>query len=392
MKQHDFDEPIDRIETDSYKWDYEGKGGKYIPLGVADTDFKIPKEAIDAMRKVLDRGVFGYGDLPQKRLSEAVCGWYARRLNTQLDPAWIVHAPGLMTGALWIILQAYTRPGDKIIVQSPVYNTFGKVILKQGRGIVENPLVLKDGRYEMDFEDLKIKARDPQVRMILLCSPHNPVGRVWTRDELGKVAEIAKETDTLIVSDEIHGDIVYTGHQQTTFVSLPDSLTEHVIVMNSPSKTFNVAALYSAYVIIKNKALREQFQVVSSDYHLDYNMLGLEALIACYNACDYYVEQQNAYFEQNIACVRDFLKVQIPDAVMIEPEGTYLLWIDFRKLGLSQDDLLKLFESAGVKVNSGANYGTGGEGFVRVNIATQRNVLKTALARLAKAYQAWKKA
>lgn len=392
MKQHDFDEPIDRIGTDSYKWDYEGKGGKYIPLGVADTDFKIPKEAIDAMRKGLDRGVFGYGDLPQKRLSEAVCGWYARRLNTQLDPSWIVHAPGLMTGALWIILQAYTRPGDKIIVQSPVYNTFGKVILKQGRGIVENPLVLKDGRYEMDFEDLKIKARDPQVRMILLCSPHNPVGRVWTRDELGKVAEIAKETDTLIVSDEIHGDIVYTGHQQTTFVSLPDSLTEHVIVMNSPSKTFNVAALYSAYVIIKNKALREQFQVVSSDYHLDYNMLGLEALIACYNACDYYVEQQNAYFEQNIACVRDFLKVQIPDAVMIEPEGTYLLWIDFRKLGLSQDDLLKLFESAGVKVNSGANYGTGGEGFVRVNIATQRNVLKTALARLAKAYQTWKKA
>ena len=244
----------------------------------------------------------------------------------------------------------------------------------------------------MDFEDLKIKASDPQVRIILICSPHNPVGRVWTKEELVKVAEIAKETNTLIVSDEIHGDIVYDGHKQTTFASLPDTLTNHVIVMSSPSKTFNVAALYSAYVIIKNKALREQFQVVSSDYHLDYNMLGLEALIVCYNECDYYVEQQNTYFAQNIACVRDFLKEQIPEAALIEPEGTYLLWIDFRKLGLVQDDLLKLFENAGVKVNSGANYGAGGEGFVRVNIATQRSVLKEALRRLAKAYQAWKKA
>ena len=388
MKQHNFDEPVNRIGTDSYKWDYEGKGGKYIPLGVADTDFKIPKEAIVAMQNVLDRGVFGYGDLPQERLAEAVQGWYARRFDTHIEKDWVVHAPGLMTGALWLILQAYTRPGDKVLVQSPVYNTFNKVILKQGRGIVENPLILKQGRYEMDFNDLEATANDPAVRIILICSPHNPVGRVWTKDELIKVAEIAKKTNTLIISDEIHSDIVYEGHKQTSFISL-DTFADHAIIMNSPSKTFNVAALYSAYVIIKNKALREQFEVVSSDYHLDYNMLGLEALMACYNECDYYVDAQNAYFSENIALVREFLQKEIPEAVWIEPEGTYLLWIDFSRLGLPQEKLLQLFESAGVRVNSGANYGTGGEGFVRVNIATQRSVLTEALNRVAKVYQTW---
>ena len=391
MKQHNFDEPVNRIGTDSYKWDYEGKGGKYIPLGVADTDFKIPKEAIAAMQNVLDRGVFGYGDLPQERLAAAVQGWYARRFDTHIEKDWVVHAPGLMTGALWLILQAYTRPGDKVLVQSPVYNTFNKVILKQGRGIVENPLILKKGRYEMDFNDLEAKANDPAVRIILICSPHNPVGRVWTKDELIKVAEIAKRTNTLIISDEIHSDIVYEGHKQTSFISL-DAFADNAIIMNSPSKTFNVAALYSAYVIIKNKALREQFEVVSSDYHLDYNMLGLEALMACYNECDYYVDAQNAYFSENIALVREFLQKEIPEAVWIEPEGTYLLWIDFSRLGLSQEKLLQLFESSGVRVNSGANYGTGGEGFVRVNIATQRSVLTEALNRVAKVYQAWKTA
>lgn len=391
MKRHNFDEPVNRIGTDSYKWDYEGKGGKYIPLGVADTDFKIPKEAIAAMQNVLDRGVFGYGDLPQERLSGAVQGWYARRFDIHIEKDWVVHAPGLMTGALWLILQAYTRPGDKVLVQSPVYNTFNKVILKQGRGIVENPLVLKKGRYEMDFSDLEAKANDPAVRIILICSPHNPVGRVWTKDELIKVAEIAKKTNTLIVSDEIHSDIVYEGHKQTPFISL-EAFADNAIIMNSPSKTFNVAALYSAYVIIKNKALREQFEVVNSDYHLDYNMLGLEALMACYNECDYYVDAQNAYFAENIAFVREFLQKEIPEAVWIEPEGTYLLWIDFSRLGLSQEKLLQLFESAGVRVNSGANYGTGGEGFVRVNIATQRSVLTEALNRVVKVYQAWKTA
>lgn len=390
MKQHNFDEPINRIGTDSYKWDYEGKGGKYIPLGVADTDFKIPKEALEAMQKVLDRGVFGYGDLPQNRLSEAVQGWYARRFDTHIEKDWVVHAPGLMTGALWMILQAYTRLGDKVIVQSPVYNTFNKVILKQGRGIVENPLILKEGKYVMDFNDLENKASDPAARIILICSPHNPVGRVWTKEELVKVAEIAKKTNTLIVSDEIHGDIVYGSHKQIPFAGLDDTLTENVIVMSSPSKTFNVAALYSAYVVIKNKALREQFEVVSSDYHQDYNMLGLEALIACYNECDYYVDQQNAYFEKNIAFVKAFLEKEIPEAGWIEPEGTYLLWIDFGKLGLAQSDLIALFEQAGVRVNSGTNYGAGGSGFVRVNIATQRSVLKEALNRVAKVYQAWK--
>ena len=384
MKEHDFDEWVSRVGTDSYKWDYEGNGGSCIPLGVADTDYRIPREAVEAMRKVLDHGIFGYGHFPQERFASAVRGWYLRRHDVKLEKEWICHAPGLMTGALWIILQAYTKPGDKVVVQSPVYNTFHKVIEKQGRHVINNELILEDGKYRIDFEDLEQKASDPAVRILLLCSPHNPVGRVWTYEELLRYASIAKKTNTLIVSDEIHSDIVYENHKYTTFYKLPDEYTEYAIVMGSPSKAFNVAALYTSYVLIKNKALREQFEVVSSQFHLDYNIFGIEAFVACYNYCDYYVDQQREYLWGNISVVRSFLAEKLPNVKMIEPEGTYLLWLDLRELGLEQEELLHIFEKAKVKVNNGENYGGSGKGFVRMNVATQKNVLTEALERIAR--------
>ena len=295
-KFHDFDEPINRIGTDSFKWDYEGENGKYIPLGVADTDFKAPEEAIAAVRKRTEFGVYAYGALPQERFAASICNWYKKRYGLTVDPETIRHSQGLMTGALWMILNAYTRPGDKVLIQAPVYHTFSIVIKGAGRFVESNDLVLEDGRYEMNFEDLEKKVADPRVRIMLICNPHNPVGRVWTKEELIKVAEICKKNNTILVGDEIHGDIVYGEHKHTPLFSLSDDLTDNIVVMGSPSKTFNLACFYSAYVVIKNKALRDQYNVVYDDFHFDYNYLGIEALMACYNECDYYVDQQNEYF------------------------------------------------------------------------------------------------
>ena len=323
--------------------------------------------------------MYAYGALPQERFAASICNWYKKRYGLTVDPETIRHSQGLMTGALWMILNAYTRPGDKVLIQAPVYHTFSIVIKGAGRFVESNDLVLEDGRYEMNFEDLEKKVADPRVRIMLICIPHNPVGRVWTKEELIKVAEICKKNNTILVGDEIHGDIVYGEHKHTPLFSLSDDLTDNIVVMGSPSKTFNLACFYSAYVVIKNKALRDQYNVVYDDFHFDYNYLGIEALMACYNECDYYVDQQNEYFWKNIGVVRDFLAENMPEVKMIEPEGTYLLWIDFSAWNMEQDDLMNAFAEAGVRLNSGTNYGECGKGYVRLNVATQTAVLKKGL-------------
>lgn len=384
---HNFDEPICRVNTDSFKWDYEGESGKYIPLGVADTDFKAPQEIIDAVRERVDFGVFAYGYLPQQRFANAVCGWYKKRYDLKLDPEAVRHSQGLMTGALWMILNAYTRPGDKILIQPPVYNTFSVVIQGAGRFVENNNLILKDGRYEIDFEDLERKTSDPRVRILLVCNPANPVGRVWTREELTKMYEICKKNNTLIVSDEIHGDIVYAPHKHIPYFSLSDEVADNVVVMGSPSKTFNLACFYSAYVVIKDKALRDQYNVVYDNYHFDYNYIGIEALITAYDKCEYYVDQQNAYFLKNINLVKNFIGETMPEVKVIEPEASYLLWLDFRAWNMTPFELVNLFMEEGVKLNSGANYGKPGNGFIRLNVATQTAVLEKALALMKKAAQ-----
>ena len=384
---HNFDEPICRVNTDSFKWDYEGESGKYIPLGVADTDFKAPQEIIDAVREKVDFGVFAYGYLPQQRFANAVCGWYKKRYDLKLDPEAVRHSQGLMTGALWMILNAYTRPGDKILIQPPVYNTFSVVIQGAGRFVENNNLILKAGRYEIDFEDLERKTSDPRVRILLVCNPANPVGRVWIREELTKMYEICKKNNTLIVSDEIHGDIVYAPHKHIPYFSLSDEVADNVVVMGSPSKTFNLACFYSAYVVIKDKALRDQYNVVYDNYHFDYNYIGIEALITAYDKCEYYVDQQNAYFLKNINLVKNFIGENMPEVKVIEPEASYLLWLDFRAWNMTPFELVNLFMEEGVKLNSGANYGKPGNGFIRLNVATQTAVLEKALASMKKAAQ-----
>lgn len=379
MGRHNFDEMINRIGTDSYKWDYEGEGGKYIPLGVADTDFKSPIEITNVLREKVDFGIYAYGYLPQKRFANSICGWYKKRYNLEPNPQWIRHSQGLMTGALWMLLDAYTRPGDKILLQPPVYSTFNVVIKGAGRFIETNDLILKDGHYEIDFEDLERKTADPKVRILLVCNPHNPVGRVWTREELTKMYEICKKNNVLIISDEIHGDLVYGEHKHIPFFSISEDENDHVIVMSGPSKTFNLASFYSTYVLIKNKNLREQYEVVYDNYHFDYNYFGIEALITAYNDCEYYLDELKEYLWNNIQIVKDFVSENMPEVKITEPESTYLLWIDFSAWNMTQFELMNFFKDCGVRLNNGANYGKNGEGFVRMNIACPSEILKKAL-------------
>ena len=379
MGKYNFDKLTDRTGTDSYKWDVEGKGGSLIPLSVADTDFLVPDEAIESMKRLLDHGIFGYAAFPQERFSRSVSGWYKSRHHLDIPYEWIEQAPGLMGGALWIILHAFTNEGDAVILQSPVYHAFAAVIESQNRRVVENPLRLKNGRYEMDFEDLREKALDPDVKMILLCSPHNPVGRVWTEDELKELAQIASETGTMLVSDEIHSDLIRKGYRHVPVFALPDKYTDNMIIINSGSKTFNIASLYSGYAIIKRAEWMEKYRSTMKKHHMNHNLFGNEALMACYDHCEDYVEELNEYLEGNLALVGEYVDKKLPGVKLIEPEGTYLLWLDFSAWDLPQNELMAFFEKAGVRVNDGEMYGTGGSGYIRMNIGTQRDMLRKAL-------------
>lgn len=387
---HNFDEPVNRIGSVCEKWDMEGKGGKIIPLSVADTDFKAPQPVIDTVMKKASFGVYGYGALPQERFSEAVAGWYRKRYGYKLEPEAVCHSQGIMPGGLWMLLLAFTEKEDIVIIQEPVYHNMRIITENMKRTAVSNDLINRNGRYEIDWEDLEAKAKLSKAKVLLLCNPHNPVGRVWTREELERMCEICRRHHLLIISDEIHGDIVYGEHKHTPIFSVSEEVKDYVIGMSSPSKTFNLAGFYSAFVIIHNEEMRKAYQEVYRQFHFDYNFIGIEALITAYHECEYYVEQQNEYFAKNISIVRQFIAKVMPEVKMTEPESTYLLWLDFRAWNLPQPELLQLFVGWGVRLNDGSRYGKSGNGFLRVNIATQTRVLEEALERIKCGYKRWK--
>ena len=375
---YDFDKVIERKGTNSIKYDREkAQDPRIIPMWVADMDFETLPEVKEALVRRASHGVFGYA-APTESYYQAVINWMETRHQFHVEKDWIVTTSGVV-GALKLAVRALTQKDDAILVMKPVYYPFDASIQLNGRRVIECPLILKENHYECDFDIFEKQIIDHDVKMFILCNPHNPIGKVWTKEELIKVAEICKKNNTILVGDEIHGDIVYGEHKHTPLFSLSDDLTDNIVVMGSPSKTFNLACFYSAYVVIKNKALRDQYNVVYDDFHFDYNYLGIEALMACYNECDYYVDQQNEYFWKNIGVVRDFLAENMPEVKMIEPEGTYLLWIDFSAWNMEQDDLMNAFAEAGVRLNSGTNYGECGKGYVRLNVATQTAVLKKGL-------------
>lgn len=386
---YDFDTIIDRSNTSCEKWDGVqerfGVPGLHA-MWVADMDFKAPPELIQVLEERVQHGIFGYTGRFDPYYGSIV-NWVKRRHGWDIKKEWIAFSPGVVP-ALSMALLAFTQPGDKVVVQPPVYYPFFNVIDGRGRTILENPLKFENGRFSMDLEDLERKV-DPSVKVIFLCSPHNPVGRVWTRDELERLGQICIENDLLIVSDEIHSDIVFTGSKHVPMASLSEELAKRTLTCISPSKTFNIAGLSTSAVIIPDPRIRENYQRVVDFLHIDSgNVFGILALEACYSQGEPWLEELLVYLEGNLDLTEDFLARNIPGISLVRPEGTYIPLLDCRSLSMRGPELQQfLVEKAGVALDGGDWFGTGGEGFARINVATPRALLREGLERISRAVQ-----
>ena len=387
MGRYDFDSVIERTNTCSSKWDLMtplfGRND-LLPMWVADMDFKAPPEVNEALRERVEHGIYGY----TKRMApyyEAIVSWVGRRFDWTIEPDWICHSPGVVP-ALSMAILTYTQPGDGVLIQPPVYYPFFDVIGGRGRRIVENPLRFTGDRFEIDFDDLERKL-DPSVTMMFLCSPHNPVGRVWTREELARIVDLCAERNVLIVADEIHSDIVFPWAKHTPIASLSEKAAAISLTTIAPSKTFNIAGLSTSAVIVPDKRLRERYRNTISFLHIDGgNTFGTLACEAAYRKGEPWLGELMEYLQGNLEFLDSFLKTNIPEIRLIRPEGTYIPFLDCRALKKSAKDLQAFFvNEAKVAMDGGDWFGTGGEGFVRMNIATPRALLREGLERIERA-------
>jgi len=382
-----FDRRVDRREVPALKVHpmVLGQDGENLfAAGVADMDFMAPPVVLEALQQRLAHGIFGYEAVPAGLMS-ALTAWLQSRHGWQVDPAHILRAPNVLN-SLAIAASLFTEPGDGVIVQPPVFFDFYDILRENNREVVLNPLILNDGRYEMDFDGLERLAAAPRTRMIYLCNPHNPVGRVWTKAELQQLGEICARYNVLVVSDEIHGDITFPGHRYTPFAALGPAYADNSIICLSPAKSFNIAACCSAFTVIANAARRKAFQVENSRLTVNKNnAFSSAAMVAAYSRGGEWLDDALSYIEGNLALVRTHLE-SIHNVKLIEPDGTFLLWLDFRALGLSPDDLTAfLRQRAGWAVTRGQAFGVEGEGFARLNIACTRAALSDALQQLSNA-------
>ncbi len=383
---NDFDTVIDRKNTNSLKYDFAARRGKpedIMPLWVADMDFRVSQKILDAIHARVEHGIFGYSEV-QEGYFEALQQWMKEKHGWKIERRWLVKTPGVVF-AIAMAVQAYTKPGDAVLIQKPVYYPFGEVIEDNHRKLVDNTLVLgADGAYHMDLEDFEQKVVEHQVKLFLLCNPHNPVGRVWTEEELKSIGEICSKHDVIVVSDEIHMDFVFEGHHHQVFADLCEEFGNRTITCTSPSKTFNLAGLQVSNILISNQKLRQQFrkQIDAAGYS-QLNTLGLTACEAAYRYGAEWHEELMKYLSDNIRYLREFLKSNLPKIKLIEPEGTYLAWLDFRDLVMTEEEREDLIvRKAGLWLDSGVMFGPAGEGFERINVACPRAILVKALWKL----------
>ncbi|PLT29411.1 MalY/PatB family protein [Peribacillus deserti] len=381
--RYDFDKQIIRTNTGSVKWDHSEAifGDKDIlPMWVADMDFRAPQPVIDALKDKAEHGIFGYTK-GMGSYHEAIIGWMQKRHNWSIQGEWICHSPGVVP-ALNVIVQTFTEPGDKIVIQHPVYHPFTKVIEMNGRTVVSNPLKEEDGRYVMDYHDLEEKI-DDQVKLMILCSPHNPVGRVWTREELVQLGDICLKHNILMVSDEVHADLILEG-EHLTFASISEDFAQNSIICTAPSKTFNLAGLQTSNIIIPNEHKRGKFQkALEANFMGSMNTFGVAATESAYRYGEEWLDQLLEYIKGNYDFLKSYLEEHVPGIDVFPLEGTYLAWIDCRKLGLDYTALEELIhKQARVAFNQGYIFGSGGEGFIRMNIACPRSILEEGLQRI----------
>jgi cystathionine beta-lyase len=384
---YDFETLIDRTIKNSVKWTLMKQITGYddlIPLWVADMDFACPPPVVAAIKERASHPIFGY-TTPSEGYHSGLIKWMDKRHGWKgVEKDWILWTPGVVAG-FSIAIQAYSQPGDKVVVQPPVYYPFMNQILGTGRQIVENPLKNVDGYYEMDFEDLAEKI-DDRTKMIILCSPQNPVSRVWKREELEKLAEICKEKDIIIVSDEIHNDLILGDIKHTPTAIVSEDAMQRTITLIAPSKTFNLAGLTNANAIIPNKKLRDDFQALVRKGSGHSNIFGMVAQDAAYNHGEAWLEELLTYLRGNLKYLEEFLAEKIPGFKLYPLEGTYLAWVDCSSLGLNDKELSDfMLQKAKLWLDDGTLFGTGGSMFMRINLACPRSILKQALESLEKA-------
>jgi cystathionine beta-lyase len=384
---YDFDRVIDRYNTNSIKLDYlQSVFGTddVLPMWVADMDFEAPLPVSEALVTKAKHGIFGYSDGTESYY-EAVMGWMSRRHDWRIEKDWICFSPGVVPALLWLV-RAFVKPGEKVVLQSPVYPPVFRSIESNGAELLNNQLKLENGQYVIDFADLEEKLKSG-AKMLILCNPHNPVGRVWNREELMKIGELCLQYHVLVVSDEIHSDLVYPGQKHIPFAALSEELAMNSIVCTAPSKTFNLAGLQTSNIIIPNPELRRVFKEVLALNGISHpNIFGLVAMEAAYNEGEEWLDQLLNYLQENLNYLLQYLESNISWVKAIIPEGTYLVWLDFRELGLKPKALQAfLLKNARVAMNAGYTFGPGGEGFERLNIACPRSVLQEGIQRIAQA-------
>ncbi|HWR39600.1 MAG TPA: PatB family C-S lyase [Patescibacteria group bacterium] len=387
-REIDFDRVLSRQGTGSRKWEQLKNvfgSDDVLPLWVADMDFPVPDAVAAHIQERAGHPIYGY-NIPEDSLLEAFVHWVQRRHGWTVKKDWIIVAPGVVPSICLSVL-ALSEPGDGIVVQPPVYPPFFASIADNERRVVENPLVFQNGRYEIDFADLEKKLADPANKLLLFCSPHNPVGRVWSREELIRVRDLCQRYQVDVLSDEIHSDLILNGHRHTVLASLGEPAWERTVTFFAASKSFNIAGLNFSLIVVPEEQRRKKLDRWITRLHIRRgNLFGALATETAYREGEPWLEALLPYMEQNAATLVDFVNTRLSGVKVVKPEGTYLAWLDFRAHFPNGKELQDfLVHKAKVGFNAGKNFGSQGEGFARVNLATQRSVLLEALERVERA-------
>jgi len=389
MKIYNFDELIDRTNTNSIKYDARKMffgNGEVLPLWVADMDFRTPDFIVDAIKKRAEHEVFGY-TFRGETYNQSIVNWLKRRHNWEIKPEWITFSPGVVAG-LTIAIEALSKPGDGVIVQPPVYFPFFDSVKGTGREMIENPLKLEHGRYYFDLDDLKKKIT-PSTRLLLLSNPHNPGGMAWNEQELKALAQICLENKIVIISDEIHSDLIFDGFKHTPLAGISEEIAQNCVICMAPSKTFNTAGLTTSFLVIPNKRHFVAYERVMRLPHLHMgNIFGTAALEAAYTHGDEWLAQLMVYLKGNYDFLEEFFAKNLPGVKVMKPEATYLIWLDFSAFGLNDEALNQKLIDGGIGLNRGTQFGKQGSGFMRINIGCPRSILDEALERIKQALSA----
>ncbi|MBO5461407.1 MAG: pyridoxal phosphate-dependent aminotransferase [Ruminococcus sp.] len=382
---YDFDKGINRRGIHCVKWDVPFITEDITPMWIADMDFEVAPEITNSLKRIAGQGTFGYQFL-SKDYYDAIINWMKRRHDYEVKPEEIIHVPNVVLGLMFGV-QTVTKPGDEIILMTPVYGPFFQVVNTNNRVLVESPMKNENGYYTMDFEDLEKRITE-KTKAVIICNPHNPAGRVWTREELEKLADICIKHDLYILSDDIHSELLTKGHKHTFISSVSEEARQRSLIFTSPTKAFNLAGIHVANCFIANEEIRKKYkEIAHQSFAAEENSFTEAALVAAYNKSEEWLDELNKYIEGNLDYFVDYIQKEIPKLTVYKPEGTYLVWVDFSKTGIPHSELQEyLRKECGVFVNEGLFFGSLGEGYLRFNLACPRKNITPVLEKMKKVF------